>query len=160
MSATDLLRDALERIAGSVGQFADEMHASRGAVGFLAMADAELRERVGDFLDVAAGDLKRAREALAAVPAEPVEGLYPWPETHAEWIKGPPAVPVEPEEWEWRAGYSTWATKPRASKSAAWAACERFRGFAPEWFERRRPGTAPGPWERVDPEPRLQDGEP
>ncbi len=66
------------------------------------------------------------------------------------------AVPAEPEAWEWHAGYLTWGSGPRATKEEAITACEHFRGRAPDWIERRRPGTAPGPWERVDPEPRQE----
>ena len=62
------------------------------------------------------------------------------------------AVPAEPEAWEWR--------HVRASDCAAGKTVRDPRHLEREvardagHLERRRPGTAPGEWERVDPEPR------
>ncbi len=105
MSATDPLREALERIASFVAT--SDRHAALSLPHLQAWA----------------------REALAAVPAEP-------------------------EAWEWRSvtrlGQPTSGVVADREKAGEWAA----RGDA---VERRRPGKAPGPWERVDPEPCEED---
>ncbi len=66
--------------------------------------------------------------------------------------------PAEPEAWEWRAVIAdgrllagpcaSLPTLEETIRDDAWAS--RHKWYA----ERRRPGTAPGEWERVDPEPR------
>ncbi len=71
------------------------------------------------------------------------------------------AVPVEPEVWEYGfsaqgdvvAGYGRCAT---ASEAQAMLAVMSAGYQRRAHIVRRRPGTAPGPWERVDPEP-LQE---
>ncbi len=65
--------------------------------------------------------------------------------------------PAEPEAWEWRAGDRWWSSGTHATEAEAREGHEQFTGRAPDWVTRRRPGTAPGPWERVDPEPRQED---
>ncbi len=75
------------------------------------------------------------------------------------------AVPAEPEAWEW--GFEV-KLRPDSSpafhlavslnEAVARASNQRLIGRE-GWTVRRHPGTAPGQWERVDPEPRLQDGE-
>ncbi len=69
-----------------------------------------------------------------------------------------PARPVEPEAWEWGMGvklrpdsqpafYSAWALDHAENEA------ENHRRIGRDaWVARRRPGTAPGEWERVDPE--------
>ncbi len=67
------------------------------------------------------------------------------------------AVPVEPEAWEWRVAFRTHFGEIGHSVGAGGsglteATAQRVCGPGC-WIERRR---APGPWERVDPEPREE----
>ncbi len=72
------------------------------------------------------------------------------------------AVPVEPEAWEYgfsahgdvHEAYGRCATASEAQAMLATMSAGYQRRAQ---IVRRRPGTAPGPWERVDPEPREDD---
>lgn len=74
--------------------------------------------------------------------------------------------PAEPEAWEWRAyvRVEDFVVQPDFASSVPYDTPERPARIVAEdraegreaWLERRR---APGPWERVDPKPRPQDGE-
>lgn len=130
------------------------------------------------------GRIAERLEALAAVPAEPerdgkraaflaghgtLDALEVWAwaaelgeESAESAIESDEplmvsVLPGEPEAWEWHAGYITWSSGLRETMEEAVRACLEFRGQDPEWVERRRPGTAPGEWERVDPEPQPTD---
>ncbi len=130
-----------------------------------------------------------AREALAAVPAEPehdpaddttevpcgmcrATGVDQQGATASAtgvacpWCEGTKTIlalgcwvrPAEPEAWEWRAVHckgTPWKMPVFTTREQA----ERQIAVWPRWaqgrLERRR---ALGPWERVDPEPRPQDG--
>ena len=65
-------------------------------------------------------------------------------------------VPAESEAWEWRVtgGFYAVGSEVTRDERAARASAAQWQGTQ---LERRRPGTAPGPWERVDPEPRYDD---
>ncbi len=130
---------------------------------------------------VCKAELNRLADRLAAVPAEPgrnderaaflagegtltVAGVADW---YAEIAHGPlvacgPVLPdtplmvsveqdTEPEAWEYR----VCRANGRAIMSNVEDVDLAWRFAAPDGFvDRRRPGTAPGEWERVDPEPR------
>ncbi len=71
------------------------------------------------------------------------------------------AVPSEPKAWEWQAGGGASGYQPVGPEGTADRARQTYEWFArcpATWVERRRPGTAPGPWERVDPESREDEG--
>ncbi len=68
--------------------------------------------------------------------------------------------PAEPKVWEWRAGGGTSGHAPVGPEESQDRARQTYEWFArcpATWTERRRPGTAPSEWERVDPEPREKD---
>ncbi len=139
MSTTDPLRDALERIV-SAGTKPIDSTLSKSL---------QFKARGQAMLDIAAA-------TLAAVPAEPNTTCVQGDDAKSAAEKL--AVPVEPEAWEWRVLLDNY---PHAldSEEQARREMERCRdvdfGKRPApIFERRRPGTAPGEWERVDPEPR------
>ncbi len=71
MSATDPLREALQQMADLVQQFMHEIDGRGGRDDYREMFVSELRDRVGDFREVALRDLDQSRRVLAAVPAEP-----------------------------------------------------------------------------------------
>ncbi len=67
----------------------------------------------------------------------------------ALWVAERPR-PAEPEAWEWRGHAPEWG---RASDAGTLEEARKWAQPVPvAHLERRRPGTAPGEWERVDPE--------
>ncbi len=99
--------------------------------------------------------LKRACEDIAAINAAGFdsERLRLSNDARGRIIEALAAAPVEPEAWEWRVSDGAGGWGP-ASKSLA----AEFLG-ADLAIERRRPGTPPGEWERVDPDPWRDDDE-
>ncbi len=94
MSATDPLRDALERMADIVQQFLHEIDGRGGRDDYREMFVPELRDRVGDFRELALRDLGQSRRVLAAVPSEPNSTCVHDAEAKSEGEKlGAPAEP-------------------------------------------------------------------
>ncbi len=154
MSATDPLREALHAVL--------RKHEAGPSGNPWTTLDAEARWCL-NLLD----DLETAAlQALAAVPVEPNmtcqgDGKA---KSSAEKLG---AVPVEPEAWEWRAvldrpcldsPYHSVAQEEKSAREFA-ASLVHVDPAGMVWLERRRPGTAPGPWERVDPEPREDEAD-
>ncbi len=150
MSTTDPLREALaaliEEIAGPVGRIRVDSEGTG----------------VGYDADLIAEAIGRGREALAAGSPPMEQDAGYWRKMYEEAIA---AVPAEPEAWEYRAvvqaagRVSERASAPVTSIEAAHATRRSMEDawVGGGWIERRRPRTAPGPWERVDPEPREGD---
>ena len=106
------------------------------------LAEMELHDATGDPRDEGyMAAWREFRDALAAVPAE--SEAWEWRACADDKLGA-----AEPEDW-----------MPANSLAHAMARCNEFDAEPPyghEWVERRRPGTAPGEWERVDPKPRQQ----
>ncbi len=193
MSARDPLRNALPLLIEAAERYVNQ--AGRWPVGTNA------RARQDAYLAEISQALANAREALAAVPAEPERngvsaawvcdrcgqpigredrcnsGLHVGPGEGANGVAVASTDlvaerdalraevkrlrPAEPEAWEWRAVVQA-AGRVSERSSTVVSTSEDARATLRSmedawvgggWIERRRPGTAPGEWERVDPEP-------
>ncbi len=164
---TDPLREALERIAGYLpngdGQAADAFWRFRAlAAEALAAAPVE-PERNDERAEFLSGEGTLTALQVHDWAREFGRGSsLPYEVSPTQPLMVSVVRPVEPEAWEY--GFSAqgdvhdaYGRCATASEAQAMLAAMSTGYQRRAHIVRRRPGTAPGPWERVNPEPREDE---
>src|SRR5688572_20185330 len=111
---------------------------------------------------MSATDLREALERIASfVASSDAHAARCFPQLQAIARQALDAVPAEPEAWEYGFGLpdddDPYGRCGSLSDAQALLSAMTAGYQSKAQIVRRRPGTAPGEWERVDPEPRPQD---